>query len=314
MCKRSRHQAVGADGNGEILDVVGHDELPTVHHSRCLGGLHQRQRAARGKPYRQLLATSRRLGDVQNILNNRFIHSHRQNAVLKRDQLIGGHHRLEPPQASAGRLKLEYLPLGVPVRIAHSHPQHEPVKLILRQEVRPLEVKRVLRSQHHERRAERICLAVVTHLGLVHRLQQGALRPRCCAVDLVDQDDIREDRPALEDELILPGIPYAHPEYVAGQQIRRQLDPVEYAVDAAGDRVGQDGLADARHVLQQHVPTRQQRHQHAADYIRLAEQDRFDILAQFIKFSVKFHFFHHTLHRVMFDAITATLLYNVASP
>ena len=126
-------------------------------------------------------------------------------------------------------------------------------------------------------------------LGLVHRLQQGALRAGRGAVDLVHQHDVGEDRPALEDELPRCALVDADAEDVAGQQVGRELDAAERAVDAPGDGPRENRLADAGHVLQQHVPAGQQGRQHLADGLALAQQDRLDVVLQRLQLGVIVH-------------------------
>ena len=126
------------------------------------------------------------------------------------------------------------------------------------QRVGPLHVDRVLRRQHHERRLEPVGDAVDGDLPLLHALEQRRLRLGRGAVDLVADDDVGEHRPRLELEVALFGVVDAHAGHVAGQQIRRELQPADRAVDRAGERLGELGLADARHVLDQQVPLGQQ--------------------------------------------------------
>ena len=63
-------------------------------------------------------------------------------------------------------------------------------------------------------------------------------------------------------------------QHVAGQQVGRELDAAELAVDAAGQRPGQDGLADAGHVFDQHVPAGEQPDQQQIDRTACARGKR----------------------------------------
>ncbi len=60
---------------------------------------------------------------------------------------------------------------------------------------------RILGRDHQERLRQPARDAVDGHLSLGHRLEQGGLRTRHRAVDLVDEDDRREDRSGPEGEL-----------------------------------------------------------------------------------------------------------------
>ena len=65
---------------------------------------------------------------------------------------------------------------------------------------------------------------------------------------------------------------------VGRQQVGGELDAAERAADGAGQGLGQDGLAGARHVLQQHVPPGEEPDQHQLDRAFLAYDDLADPL------------------------------------
>ena len=83
----------------------------------------------------------------------------------------------------------------LPRRIADADPQQEPVELRLGQRIRALVLDRVLRREDDERRLEQARLALDRHLPLLHRLEQRGLRLRRSSVDLVGEQEVREDRP-----------------------------------------------------------------------------------------------------------------------
>ena len=64
---------------------------------------------------------------------------------------------------------------------------------------------------------------------------------------------------------------------VARQQVGRELDAAKRAVERARERLGEHGLADARHVLEQHVAFAQQRDQQQVDDVALADDDALDV-------------------------------------
>ena len=113
----------------------------------------------------------------------------------------------------------QHLQLVVAIGIAHRDAQQKTVELALGQRVRALEFERVLRGDDHERPRQRIGLAVDRHLAVAHRLQQGALRARRRAVDLVGQHDVAEDRPARVNELARLRVEDVAAGDVAGQQV-----------------------------------------------------------------------------------------------
>jgi hypothetical protein len=66
---------------------------------------------------------------------------------------------------------------------------------------------------------------------------------RAGSVDLVANDDVGEDRARLKLEVTGIPVPDRNPGHVGGEQVGGELDPVEAAVDAAGQRLRQLGLA-----------------------------------------------------------------------
>jgi hypothetical protein len=89
-------------------------------------------------------------------------------------------------------------------------------------------------------------------VALLHALQQAGLGLGRGPVDLVDQDDVGEDRPGPELEALLALVVDAGAHDVGRQQVRRALHAREVALDRARQRAGQGGLAHARVVLDQH--------------------------------------------------------------
>ena len=70
---------------------------------------------------------------------------------------------------------------------------------------------------------------------------------------------------------------HADPDEVGGQQVGGELDPLPGAVDRAGERLGEAGLADAGNVLDQQVALGQQRHHRELDRFALAVHDGGDV-------------------------------------
>ncbi len=89
---------------------------------------------------------------------------------------------------------------------------------------------------------------------LLHALEQARLRLRRRAVDLVDEHDVREDRAGPELEAALALVEDVRADDVGGQEVRRALDARELEVQRARERAGERRLADARQVLDEHVP------------------------------------------------------------
>jgi hypothetical protein len=159
--------------------------------------------------------------------------------------------------------------------VADRDPRGKAVPLSLGQRIGALHLDRVLRRDHHERQLQRVGRAIHGDLPFFHALQHGRLGLRGGPVDLVAQHHVGEDRPGLELELADLLVVGAHPGDVAGQQVRSELHAANRAVDGPGERLGQQRLADTRHVLDQDVSLGQQDREGQPDGRRLADDDGF---------------------------------------
>jgi hypothetical protein len=106
----------------------------------------------------------------------------------------------------------------------------------------------------------------------LHGLEERRLRLGRRAVDLVGQEQLREDRPRekLEDVLLLV-------EDVAARDVRRhevgrELDALEGAAQDLAERAHKQRLAEPRHALDQHVPAREDRDERVIDDLVLSHQ------------------------------------------
>jgi hypothetical protein len=99
------------------------------------------------------------------------------------------------------------------------------------------------------------------------------------AIDLVREDQVREDRAGLELEDPLAAF---FDEDVGARDIRRhqvgrELDPVERAIDDVGDRPHEHRLAEARHAFEEDVRVREEARQRLSDELTLADDDTTDL-------------------------------------
>jgi hypothetical protein len=118
--------------------------------------------------------------------------------------------------------------------------------------------------------------AVDGDLMLLHRLQKRRLRLRGGPVDLVGDDDLREDGARLELELAIDGVVDAHARHIAREEVGRELDATHARVDGCRERARQHRLADAGHVLDEEVPFGEEADEGGAHGIRLAVDDARD--------------------------------------
>ena len=121
------------------------------------------------------------------------------------------------------------------------------------QRIRPLVLDRVLRRDDEERQVERVRVAVDRDLRLLHRLEQRRLRLRRSAVDLVDEEHVREHRPRPELELARALVEDVDTGHVARQEVRRELEPREGEMQRARDGLREHRLPHSREVLDDQV-------------------------------------------------------------
>ena len=117
-------------------------------------------------------------------------------------------------------------------------------------------------------------------LPLLHRLEQRRLGPRRRPVDLVDEQDVREDRPGHEPQPL--GLEDARAGDVAREQVRRALDAGRPQVEGARDRAGEERLAGPGHVLDEDVAVGEQRDEHVAERIVDADDGLADLAAEVV--------------------------------
>ena len=82
----------------------------------------------------------------------------------------------------------------------------------------------VLGRDDHERPGQLVCALLDCDAALLHGLQQPRLRLRRGAVDLVDEDDVREHRPRIELEAGLALVEDHRPDCIRREQIGRALN------------------------------------------------------------------------------------------
>ena len=200
-----------------------------------------------------------------------------EDEALRLDQFVDIDDLLDARERMAGHLALQDGDFLHVRRIAERDAQQEAVELRLRQRERALVLDRVLRREHDEGHRQIVRHAVDRDLPLLHRFEQRGLRLRRRAVDLVREHDLRDDRAGPELEVARPLVEDRDAGDVAGQEVRRELDALERAADRAGHRLGQHGLADARHVLDQHMAPAEQRDERQLHLAVLADDHLLDI-------------------------------------
>jgi hypothetical protein len=181
----------------------------------------------------------------------------------------------------SGALLADDLQLVLGGRVAERGFHEEAVELRLGERKRALVLDRVLGREQEERLGQESRLAVDRHLALGHRLEQGGLRLRHRAVDLVDEQDVREDRARPELEVALLLVVDREACDVGRLQVGRALHAGELEPgDRLRDRARENGLRRARDVFEEDMPLAGERREYELDLVRLAVDDRLDVRAQ----------------------------------
>ena len=148
--------------------------------------------------------------------------------VLRREShlfhVVEAHDRTEGLERMGEALLFEDAQLVVHSRVAERRPQEEAVELRLGQREGPFVLDRVLRREQQERARQLPRDAVRRYLPLGHCLEQRGLRLGCRPVDLVDENDVGEDRPRPELEVPRLLVEHGEPGHVGGLQVGGALD------------------------------------------------------------------------------------------
>ncbi|MNT02497.1 hypothetical protein D3C72_1369980 [compost metagenome] len=243
------------------LHVFGYHVATAEQQRMCLGCAQQGQAGARRQSHayaRMLAAAGQQCLHVvhQRVADMHLADGLAQCAYLGVVQL--GHRAGDQVAAIAAAQQLTFrLRAGV----THRQPQQEAIKLRIGQRERTRQIHRVLRGDHEERIRQGMGLTVEGDLLLGHRFQQGALRARRRPVDFVGQQHVGEDRPGMELELAAAGVVDRYAEYVGRQQVGGELHAQEAQPQAAGQGMGQCGLAETGQVFDQQMAAREQGHE-----------------------------------------------------
>ena len=90
---------------------------------------------------------------------------------------------------------------------------------------------------------------------------------------------MREERAGPELPLVAGEVEDRDAGELGREEVRRALDPAEDTADGTGEGLGEQGLADAGHVLDEQVAAGEQRDERQLDRLRLAPQDLLHLVA-----------------------------------
>ena len=253
------------DCHGDGANVVEIGDRAAIHRRPRLGAEDQVLRGAGTGAIAEELPDIRRgvrvtrtsrTRDLDRVLDQRRRGGDPPDEVLQRQHFLTRQHGLDL------RLGVRRRPGDDPFlfldgRIVHTQLEHEPVELRLGERIGRFLLDRVLRGEHEERGRELVRLAGDGHRALLHRLQQGGLRLRRRAVDLVRENDVPEDRPLheLEDApsrrvIFLEQLRAGD---VARHEVGRELHARELEVERFGHRLHEQCLGEAGDTDDHHV-------------------------------------------------------------
>src|SRR5829696_3909925 len=261
----------------ERLHVIRDDVVAAEEASERLAGAVEGDRAARAGAQVDVRVRPRRRDEPDDVVADRRIDVDLADVGLQGAQLVDGADLREVLDGVGALLLVEDDDLIEESRVAEPDAEHEAVELRLWERERALVLDRVLGRDDEERVGHRVGDAVDRRLPLLHALEEARLRLRRRAVDLVREDDLAHDRPGPELELLGLLVVDRQTGDVQRQEVRRELDSPERAPEAARDRLGEDRLAGARHVLDQQVATTHQRDQREAHLVVLPDDDTLDV-------------------------------------
>ena len=158
-------------------------------------------------------------------------------------------------------------------RVVQQHLHQEAVHLRFRQRISAFLFDRVLRGDDDEQLRQRVAVAGHGDLPFFHGFKQRGLDFGRGAVDFVGQDQVAEQRPRLEADLVLALdlVQHLGAGDVRGQQVGGELDAAHFRVQVFGKGFHRAGLGQPRQAFQQQMPVGQQTDENLPDHLVLAE-------------------------------------------
>ena len=136
---------------------------------------------------------------------------------------------------------------------------------------------RILRRQHEERIGQRMRHAIHGDVIFLHALEQRALRFWRRAIHLIDEDNLRKERPRMKHEPLLLAVENRIADDVRRQHVARELNPPKLQPDRARQRVRKRRLPHARQIFDQQMPAPEQARDRETHGGFLADDDLADL-------------------------------------
>ena len=271
---------MGEHGLGENFDIIRDHIVAARRCRKSLRGADERQRPANRDPQTNLDRSAAALHETGHVIVDRRVDVHgpgeRRHLHEGRGTRDHGHHRVVRTHVRALEDTNRRGMVGISDRGFHD----ETIELRLGEAVGSSLFDGVLGGDHHERASHRMGHSVDRDLTFLHDLEQSRLGFRAGPIDLVGENDARENRAAVEVEGPGALVVDADPRDVAGEQVGRELNTTAGTRDALCHRPGERGLTGPGKVLEQEVPLRQQRSEGQADDEGFSEKHLIDIRHQ----------------------------------
>jgi len=260
-------------GRQHGLNILRQDQVAVIDHRPGAGGAQQGEGGPWAESGRVIWRAAGVLGDGLHIGDQCSRYMHFTHIPLQFNQLTGFQAGAQGCDHVAPVCAGQEFPLGCLIRIAHFDAHQETVELRLRQRESPDLVIGVLRGNHEEGVRQGARFPFTSDLVFLHGLQERALGFRRGAVDLVNQNDLGENRPGMELEAARVAVVYRHANDVRRQHVGGALDAVKVQTEQLGQHMSQDRLANARHVFDEQMATCQQADQGKADLPLFAQHN-----------------------------------------
>ena len=149
-------------------------------------------------------------------------------------------------------------PFFFKLREPHLQLHHEAVHLRLGERVGAFLLDGVLGREHHEWLVELPGFVADRDLALLHRLEERTLHLRGSPVDLVGEQEVREYRALPRDEGLVPLVVDQGADQIRRQQVGGELNPGKVGPHTLRNALGEQGLRDSGHPLDEQVAASQQ--------------------------------------------------------
>ena len=165
----------------------------------------------------------------------------------------------------------QHLHLCLIVRVTQGQLYQKAVHLRVRKQVCAGGADAVLGGDYEEGTLQGMRFPVHGDLLFLHGLQEGRLGLACPAVDLIREQKIHfGQRPRVIDEVAGGFVHHGKAREIRGQHVRGELHPVKGEPQGFADGKGKGGLADPRHVVQEHMAVGQHGGEDHVDGVLLA--------------------------------------------